>query len=146
MPYTSSQAQAGRGTIIGIGATPTTIGEITDFPMNRGKWDTVDVTNFESGSDAEFLTTIRKSANITVKGNRVSSDAGQVACEAAYQAGSVASFTVTLPKTSTQTSTGDKYVFNALVVALDFSITPTKAVEFSLDLQVTGATTFTAGT
>lgn len=145
MPYTGSQAQAGRGTTIGIGGTPTLIGEVTDFPLNRGKWDFVDVTNLESGSDSEQLATIRKAATLTVKGNRVQGDAGQVAVETAYQNGTLSSFTVTLPKTSTQTVSGDKYVFSAYVAGFDFSISPTKQIDFSIDLQVSGAVAFTAG-
>lgn len=143
--YPGSQAQAGRGTTLGIGATPTLIGELSDLPLNRGKWNTVETTNFDSGSDAEYLSTVRKAATITLKGNRVSSDAGQVAVEAAYQAGTRETFVVTLPKTSTQTTAGDTYTFEALVVSCDFSIQTEKQVEFSIELQVTGATTFTAG-
>ena len=145
MPYTGSQAQAGRGTTVGIGATPTLIGEISDFPLNRPDWDFVDTTNFESGSDAEMLSTIRKAPTIEMKGNRVAGDAGQVAVETAYQAGTISSFTVTLPKTSTQTTSGDKYVFNAYVKNCNFSIQTTKQIEFSISLQVSGPCTFTAG-
>jgi len=145
MSYTGSQAQSGRGTQISIGATPTLIGEVSDFPLNRNKWDTADVTNFQSGSDSEFIATIRKSATLTIKGNRVSSDAGQVACETAYQSGTISAFTVQLPKTGAQTTNGDKYTFNALILSLDFAISPTKQVEFSLDLQISGPVTFTAG-
>jgi hypothetical protein len=146
MSYSGSQAQSGRGTIIAIGATPTTIGECSDFPLNRSKWETVDVTNFQSGSDGEFITTIRKPGSVTIKGNRVVSDAGQVLVEAAYQSGAISAFTVTLPKTISQSTSGDKYTFSALVLSLDFSIQPTKQIEFSLDLQISGPVTFTAGT
>src|SRR6185437_4550393 len=118
---------------------------ISDFPLNRPDWDFVDTTNFESGSDAEMLSTIRKAPTIEMKGNRVAGDAGQVAVETAYQAGTISSFTVTLPKTSTQTTSGDKYVFNAYVKNCNFSIQTTKQIEFSISLQVSGPCTFTAG-
>lgn len=145
MAYTGSKAQAGRGTTLSIGATPTLIGELNDIPIQRGKWETVDVTNFESVSDAEYLTTIRKAGSLTVKGNRVVSDAGQVAVEAAYQSGALSAFAITLPMTSTQTVKGDTYTFNAYVLSADFSVQPTKQIEFSMELQITGGTTFTAG-
>jgi hypothetical protein len=145
MAYTGSKAQAGRGTVLSIGGTPTPIGEVTDIPLNRPKWETIDVTNFDSGSDAEFISTIRKSSNFTVKGNRVSSDAGQTAVETAYESGAISAFTVQLPKTGAQTTSGDKYTFNALILGCDFTIQPTKQIEFSLDLQISGAVTFTAG-
>jgi hypothetical protein len=146
MAYTGSKAQAGRGTTIGIGGTPTLIGEVTDIPMALPKWETAEVTNLDSGSDAEYITTIRKSSNFSVKGNRVASDAGQVAVQAAYATGTVSSFTVQLLKTGSQTTTGDKYVFNALVLSQSFDITPAKQIEYALDLQITGAVTYTAGT
>lgn len=145
MPYTGSQAQAGRGTQISIGSTPTLIGEVTNAPLKRGKWETVDVTNFESGADSEYLTTIRKGQQLTVKGNRVVSDAGQVAVEMAWENGTVSKFTVQLPKTATQTTTGDTYTFNALILSFDFNVEPTKQIDFEMELQVTGGYTFTAG-
>lgn len=145
MPYTSSQAQAGRGSQLSIGATPTLIGEVKDVPLNRGKWSLVDTTNFESGSDSEQLVTIRKPGTLTFKGNRVSSDAGQAAVESAYQAGTLTAFVLTLPKTAAQTSTGDKYTFSAFVVGSDFTDSTEQVIEFSIELQLSGPCTLTVG-
>jgi hypothetical protein len=145
MPYTGSQAQAGRGSSLSIGSTPTLIGEIKEVPLNRGKWELIDTTNFESGSDSEQLVTIRKPGTVNFKGNRVSSDAGQVAVETAYQAGTLVAFVLQLPKTATQTTAGDKYTFNAFVVGSDFTDAVTAAVEFSIELQISGACTLTVG-
>jgi hypothetical protein len=146
MSYTTSKAQAGRGSIVSIGATPTVIGEVTDFPLQRGKWDFADVTNLQSGSDSEMLATMRKAASFTMKGNRVAADAGQVLVETAYQAGSLQTFSVELPKISTQTTKGDAYNFSAYVAGSSFSVSPTKQIEFSIDLQVSGPVTLVAGT
>jgi hypothetical protein len=143
--YSGSKAQAARGSIISIGSSPVTIGEVTDVPLNRPKWDTADVTNFQSGSDSEFISTIRKPGTITFKGNRVSSDAGQAAVETAYQSGALSPFTLTLPKTPSQTMSGDKYTFSALIVGSNFDVMVTKQVEFSLELQISGAVTLTPG-
>lgn len=143
--YTGSQAQTGAGTVLSIGATPTVIGEVSDFPLNRPKWATANVTNFNSGLDAEYIGTMREGAVVTLKGNRVGSDAGQQAAEAAYQSGAITPFSATLPKMGTQ-ATGDKITFSALVQSVDFSISPTKQIEFSMDLQVTGKTVITPGT
>ena len=145
MTYTSSQAQAGRGSQLAIGGTPTMIGEVKGVPLNRGKWDLVDVTNFESGSDSEQMVTIRKPGSVTFTGNRVSGDAGQEAVETAYQSGALAAFTLTLPKTATQTSTGDKYTFNAFVVGSNFTDNVTQVIEFSIELQISGPCTLTVG-
>ncbi len=146
MPYTGSQAIAGRGTTISIGATPTLIGEVDDFPLTRGKWETVDTTNLESGSDSEFLPTVRKPGTLTFKGNRVSTDAGQILVEAAYQGATIQEFTIQLPKSGTQTTTGDKITFNAYVLGSDFTVQPTQKIAFSIELQISGPTTVTAGT
>lgn len=142
--YSGSKAQAGRGTIVKIGST--VIGEVSDAPINRGKWETVDTTNFESGNDSEYLQTIRKGQATTIKGNRLGSlDAGQAAVETAWENGTAASFTITIPKNGSQTTVGDSYTFNALVLSFDFSVQPTKQIEFSIDLQPTGGYTFTPG-
>jgi predicted secreted protein len=144
--YAGSQAQAGRGTIIAIGATPVPIGECSDLPLNRPEWDSVDVTNFDSGMDEEQLVTIRKAATITITGNRVASDAGQLAAEAAYQSGEKTPFTITLPKSGTETTSGTVFTFTAYVKGVTFKVTPTGKVEFTLNLQTTGGMPSTPGT
>lgn len=143
--YTGSKAQAGRGSTLSIGATPTEIGEMTDVSFNRPEWDFVDVTNLDSGSDQEMLATIRKAASFTAKGNRVAADAGQLLVETAYATGALSAFTLQLPKTSTQTVSGDKYTFNAYVKSASFDVAPTKQIEYSISLQTSGPVTFTAG-
>lgn len=143
MAYTGSQAQAGRGSTLSIGGVM--IGEIKSVPFTAGKWQTADVTNFESGSDAEFITTIRDSGSITLEGNRVAGDAGQQAVETAYDTGSIAAFTLQLPQSKTQTTDGDQYSFNALVISRDFTVDVTKAIDYKVELKISGPVTFTAG-
>ena len=143
--YTGSQAQSGRGSTLSIGATPTLIGEIKTVPFTSGKWATADVTNFESGNDAEFITTIRDNGTVQLEGNRVSSDAGQQAIETAYDAGTLEAFTLTLPRTSTQATKGDTYTFNALVLSRDFTVDTSKEIDFKVELKISGAVTFTVG-
>lgn len=145
MTYSSSQAQAGRGSTLSIGATPIMIGEVKEVPLNRGAWDFIDVTNFESGSDSEQIPTIRKPGTVTMKGNRVSSDAGQVLVEAAYQSGALNAFVLQLPKTAAQTTAGDKYAFNAFIKSSSFTDAVTQGIEFSIDLELSGPCTLTVG-
>jgi predicted secreted protein len=145
MTYSGSQAQAGRGSTLSIGSTPVAIGELADVPFKRGEWDNVDVTNFESGSDQELLPTIRKSVTFTLKGNRVSTDAGQAAVETAYQSGALATFKLQLLKNPAQTTTGDYYSFSAYIKASDFDVKTTDKIEFSITLQTSGAITLTEG-
>jgi hypothetical protein len=143
--YTGSKAQAGRGSLLSIGATPTPIGECADIPFNRPEWETVDTTNFDSGADEEQLVTIRRAATFSVTGNRVSSDAGQTAAETAYQTGALTTFTLQLPKTTVQTTAGDKYAFSAFVKGSNFKLSPTGKIEFTLNLQTSGPVTLTPG-
>jgi hypothetical protein len=73
--YTKSQAQSGRGSVLSIGtsgATPTytVIGEVKSSSQSGSQWGTEDVTNFESGVDQEFQTTIRDNGELSLMGNR----------------------------------------------------------------------------
>lgn len=145
MAYTGSKAQAGRGSSLSVGVTPTLIGEIKTSGMNGGKWETADVTNFDSGADREFITTLRDNGTVEVAGNRVPGDAGQVLIETAYEDGSLQSFTLQLPKTASQTVSGDKYAFTALILSRDFSVDVTKEIDWKLSLKISGAVTYTAG-
>jgi hypothetical protein len=145
MTYTATQAQAGRGTTLSIGSTPTLIGELDDVPFDLPEWQTDDATNFESGQDEEFIPTIRKSMEYTVTGNRVSSDAGQIAVQTAYATPTLSAFVLQLPKTAAQTTAGDKYAFSAYVLNQSFKIQTTKKVTFSMKLKTSGPVTFTAG-
>jgi hypothetical protein len=144
--YTGSKAQAGRGSLLSIGSTPTPIGEVADVPFNRPEWETIDITNFDSGIDEEQLVTIRRATTFSVTGNRVAADAGQLAVEAAYQSGVLTDFSFTLPKTPIQTTSGDKYTFKAYVKGSNFKVSPTNKIEFTLNLQTSGPVTPTPGT
>jgi hypothetical protein len=145
MTYTGSKAQAGRGSTLSIGGTPTEIGEVSEVPFTRPEWEFVETTNFDSGSDAEMLSTMRKVADITFTFNRVSSDAGQVLVEAAYVAGTITAFVLQLPKTAAQTTTGDKYTFNAFVIGSDIKVSPKDKVAGTVKLQTSGPVTLTVG-
>jgi hypothetical protein len=145
MTYTSSKAQAGRGSVLSIGGTPTEIGEVKDVPMQRGKWSMIDVTNFDSASDSEQIPTVRKPGSVTFKGNRVSSDAGQVLVEAAYQSGALTAFSASLPLQNGQTTAGDIVYYNAFVAQSNFSAETTKAIKFSIKQNITGGTTVVVG-
>ncbi len=152
MAYTKSQAQSGRGTVVSIGTvgnSPTfaVLGEIKSTSQSGSQWGTEDVTNFESGSDQEFQTTIRDNGELNVSGNRIPSDPGQVQLEAAFGDGLIRPFKVQLePNELTgQTSVGDLFSFNALVVSRDFAIEYNKVVTFSAKLKVSGPITVTSG-
>lgn len=152
MPYTRSQAQAGRASILSIGptvgtATPTytPIMEVRSAPRRGAKWDTEDVSNFNSGVDKEFITQMRDNGTLEITGNRVGGDAGQTALKAAFGTGELYLFTFELPKTTGQTTAGDSWGFNALVESIDYDVDTTKAVTFTCTLKISGLPTETAG-
>lgn len=146
MTYTGSLAQAGRGSSFSIGATPTLIGEVASCSPTGNAWEYVDTSNFQSGVDEEFISTMRNNGEFSVAGNRVSADAGQVLVEADYNTGGKSSYTLQLPKTAAQTTSGDKYVFNAFVQTRKFSVEVKGKISFELTLKVTGPVTLTVGT
>ncbi len=143
--YTSSQAHPDLGTTIGIGATPTVIGEVKTIKQSGRKTDTEEVTNMNSTAK-EFIPTIADWGEWDVEGNLVSSDAGIIAVETAFSSKAVSAFTIQRSKTATQVTSGDKYTFNAIVTELDYNFDAVKAATFSLKLKVSGVVTFIAGT
>jgi hypothetical protein len=145
MTYTNSQATAGRGSTLSIGTTPTPIGEIRSASPTGNKWGTADVTNFESGINEEFITTIRNNGEVKISGNRVSADAGQVLVEAAFNSGVIQQFLLTLPKSPSQTTTGDTYSFFALVESREFKVEVNSAISWEVSLKCSGAVTSTTG-
>jgi hypothetical protein len=144
MAYTGSKSISGLGTILGIGATPTTIGEVIDITQSGRAMKTDATTNLQSAAE-EFIGTIRNEGAWDVSLNRVASDAGQIALEAAFVAGLPISFTLTEPKGSFTTS-GPKWVFNAVVTeAPNWTFSGDKNITGKCKLQVSGAIVQTAG-
>ncbi len=147
--------QAGRSSSLGIGpvyvpgaavTSPAyvTVGEIRSSSVSGAQWGTVDVSNFQSGVDEEFITTMRNNGEVSLAGNRVSSDAGQVACEAAFSTGELYMFQITVTKAAGQTA-GDLYTFNALVVSREFAIDVTKEISWNVKLKISGPLTLVPG-
>lgn len=146
MTYSGSQAQRGASSTLSIGASPTLIGEVKSISLNRGEWQTMDVTNLQSGLDEEILTTIRNNGTVAFKMNRVSADAGQVAVETAYQAGTLVAFALQLPKTPSQSVNGDKYTFNAFVTKSNIGpVEPKSAIEGDVELKISGTAPLAVG-
>lgn len=153
--YNGSKAQAGRGTQLSIGGltgaggvdTWTLIGEIKTSGISGAQWGTEDVTNFESGADQEFLSTIRDNGTLDLAGNRVASDAGQLAVEGAFSSGLKYDFKMVLPINTQagQTTTGDTFSFSALVQSRDIAVDTTKAIGWTTKLKVSGPVTLVSG-
>jgi hypothetical protein len=151
MSYVKSAAISGKGSALSIGTTGgtptfTLLGECTSVDFSGNTAGTADVTNFQSGSYKEFIATIIDSGTVKLAGNRVSSDAGQVAVTTAFASLQVVPWKLDLPLASGQTVTGDSVAFNALVESNEFSVSTEKQIAFSITLKVSGPMTTTPGT
>lgn len=149
MSYTKSQAGIGLGSILSIGsagATPTftTVGEIKTINQSGRQVSTEDTTNLQS-SAKEFIPTLVDSGTWDISGNRIGTDVGQIAMEAAFSSLALLPFTIQLPKQGSQTTKGDLFTFNALVQEANYSVAVDKAVTFTAKLKVSGAMTITPG-
>jgi hypothetical protein len=153
--YSGSKAQSGKGSSLSIGAITGSvgtevfilIGEIKTSGISGAQWSSEDVTNFQSGNDQEFLTTTRNNGTVDISGNRIASDAGQVAVENAFSTGLKYDFKLVLPinQQAGQTSVGDTYTFSALVESRDITIDTTKAISWGVKLKISGPVTLTVG-
>jgi uncharacterized iron-regulated membrane protein len=130
MTYSGSLAQAGRGSSVLIGSTPTEIGEVTSAAFSGQAWGYVETSNFDSGVDEEFIPTMRDNGTLRIQGNKVDADAGQVLLKADY--------VVQLPKTATQTTTGTKYTFTAYCQTLTFAVGVKDKIALDATLKITG--------
>jgi len=152
MAYTTSKAKSGRQTVVSIGGVTgssgtalTPIFELSGATPSGGDWDFADTTNFNSGVDAESLSTIRQPVTFTLEGNVVDADPGQIALVAAYNNGGKYDFTVQLAA-GPGAATGTLYAFSAYVQSyFDFKIDVKSAITFTSKLRVNGHITVTAG-
>jgi hypothetical protein len=145
MSTQNSQSQSGLGALLSIGAlsggTPgtfTPIAELNDIPFEFAKWKTTPTTHFQSTIESAGKT-IPGITIIEVKGNRVGSDAGQMAVMAAYAAQGAYDFKLLFPKNpnlaTPQATTGDSFAFSAKVLGVKFGLKPDGTIETSISLQ-----------
>lgn len=151
MAYTSSQAIAGRGSVLSINTgTPTVpvwtpVGEVKSAANSGASWKTADVTNFESGSDQEFITTIRDNGAFKLACNYVSTDAGQAQLYAVFQSGARTMYQLQLPMQGAQVVKGNSYAFEALTESYDFDVEVEKELGLTVSLKISGPLTLTLG-
>jgi uncharacterized protein YycO len=82
-----------------------------------------------------------------MSGNRIPTDTGQLAVEAAFVTGLTYDWKLVLPINvkAGQTTTGDTFVFSGFIKSRDIPIDTTKAIAWNVTLQLSGAPVFTAG-
>lgn len=145
MAYTTSKAVNGLGTVLAIGGTPTTVGEVLDITQSGQQWKTDPSTNMQSSAE-EFITTIKSSGEYDITYNRVAADAGQIAVDAAFASGALTAFTITEPK-GFYTTTGTKFAFSGVVTDLNYGPwSIDKNIIVKMKVKVSGSITVTAGT
>jgi hypothetical protein len=143
MPYTASKSQIVTSTVVSIGSggtgeTFTNIAEVIDAQFAGFKQSTADVTSFNSGGVKQKLNTLLDYGTLKVTANRISSDPGQVAVQAAVIAGGNHDFKIVLPMAPGQTTTGDSMVITGIVVDFmpgSFSLTKQPTIEFTIDIN-----------
>lgn len=153
MSYTNTAAQPGLGTVVAINTgttvTPiwTTVGEITSVKQSGRKARTAEVTNLQSGA-AEFIATLVESGSFSIDGNRVATDAGQLAVETAFSALTTKMFKATLPKTPAQTVSGDSYAFSGVIEEYNplAEISGTSQIKYTCSVKVSNTYALTSGT
>jgi hypothetical protein len=143
MAYTGSKAISGQGTILSIGVTPTVVGEVSDITQSGRQMGNEPTTNLQSVAK-EFIGTIMDSGSVEFSFNRIATDAGQLAVEAALVGGVPVAFVVQEPKGSFTTA-GPKVSFNALVAESNLTWA-SKVITGKVKVLVSGAFTWTPGT
>jgi hypothetical protein len=151
--YTGTLAQSPLGGAVAINSgtasapTWTDIGEVKAFAWSGRENKTADATNLSSTA-VEFIATLPDSGTWEVTTNRVGTDAGQVAVEAAWRSRATnVQFRLTYPKLPTQATTGDTYVVKAIVqnATPAPSFNPDAVIDYKFTIKVNGLDTFTAG-
>jgi hypothetical protein len=126
---------------------PALVGEVTKITQASRKQAIVTVTNHQSPAE-EKLGSTPDEGNWQIEANRLagSSDAGQVALEAAYESGALTWFSTLLPLGPGQTVVGDRYIFSGVVEEFDAEGLETKKqITMKGSIAVSGPLTAIAG-
>lgn len=146
-----SKAFTGKGTVYSIGTPITTpvytaVSELKTYSFSGSKNDTVDVTNSDSaGRTREKIVTLLDPGEISISGNYVAGDAGQIAFRAALNSGLTLPHKIVLPLAPTQTTTGDTFTFLGIVSENNLDLSFDKEVSFSAKVAITGVITYVQG-
>lgn len=135
-------ATTGTNTLVYI-ATPSApdvfvlVEELSDVQPIRN-FDVVEVTNFDSDVDREFIKGLRNPGRYTVRGNWITNAPGQVLLRQAFEDKRPYFFMIVLPPNPGD-AVGETWYFRALVLSSDpVRIAPGKKLEFESLLQATG--------
>lgn len=117
-------------------ATPVTFTAVKNINTISGFDGTsaeIDKTNLDSTAK-EIGIGLPDSGQVSIDADSDDTDAGQIACRAAYQAQTIKPFKIVLPNAKT-------YTFNAYVKKMSTSLGVDALVKTAIDLRITGAYT-----
>ena len=143
MVYTSSAVIAGRGTFLfynkvtaGAGVSPAVfnlISELKKLDFTGSKYDLADVTNMQSGTIKEWITTLADAGELSVDGNWLPGEETQNAIyNTFFIAGVLGLWKIQLPAAK------GIITFNAYVTKYDIHLDVSKELSFSATLKITG--------
>lgn len=131
-----SDAIRNLGTTLAFDATPSAsgvVGELTSIGGMSMSRDTIDVTNYDSPDDCrEFISGLVDAGEVSLEGNYVATDPGQIYLKEAFDDGEIESAVITFSDASTCT-------FDCLVTG--YEVAPGEVggkVNFSGTLKISG--------
>lgn len=115
------------------------VGEITSISGPELTADTIEMTNHSTSTSRfrEFIQGLRDGGTMTLTGNHVPADTGQVQIPAHFAAGDAEAMTIVFPD-------GSQWAFSAICTAYKPSDAPVDGkLEFTASFKITGVPTFT---
>lgn len=131
----ATSAISGYGVAITFGGDAVGETMITGPENSRDQLDAT--TNDSASASREFIPGLKDGGEVTLEGNWVPADAGQVALLASYNNGTTAAVVITYPSTSGTCS------FNGFVSNWAVSSPHDEKLTFSATIKVTGPVTYT---
>lgn len=135
-----TQAKLGNGIIfdVKVDATWVHIGEIDDIGGPNISSDDVEVTNHDSVNKyKEFISGLKDGGTISVAGNLIKGDAGQLRLLADQNSGVVRDYRVILPDATTEADRS-RWGFTAKITSMGFTYPQNAAMKFSGSLKISG--------
>jgi len=131
----ATSAKLAFGTTLEKGATA--IAELTGITGPTISADTLDATSHDSPDGyREFLQGLRNAGEISIEGNFIPGNAGQVALTTDLNDGSLDSYTITFP-----TAMATTWTFDAIVTAFETNAPFDEKASFSATLKISGKAT-----
>jgi len=134
-----SDAKSGFGTKLQYATGPVVVGELTNIGGPGMSADTIDVTSHSSADGyREFIQGIKDGGEISMEGNFIKADVGQVALLASFNSGVAAEFNIVFLDSS-------DWTFTAIVTGVECSAPYDDKIGFSATMKISGKPVFTAG-